>query len=95
MNKKVLIYGLLVIFASMTTVAAAEEVYVTATGSKYHKSSCRLIRNKETAKAMDKDEALASNHQPCKVCFKDDLVESDSDDQEKITKSEAATKSKK
>ena len=93
MSRKVLVYGLLIMFAATTTVAFADEVYVTDKGSKYHKVSCRLIRNKDAAKTMDKDEAIASGHEPCKVCFKEDLVTNDKADEEKLPQTSKKSKS--
>ncbi len=93
MTKKGLIYGLLIMFAATTTLAFADEVYVTGKGAKYHKAECRLIRNKE-AKPMEKDEAMASGHKPCKVCFKEDLVTSETPDQEKLTQTDTKSNKK-
>ena len=95
MSRKVLmVYGLLIMFAATTTMAFAEEVYVTGKGSKYHKISCRLIRNKDAAKALDKDEAIASGHEPCKVCFKENLLTDDEADQGKGTQMDKKSKGK-
>ena len=94
MTRKGLIYGLLILFTATTTLAFADQVYVTEKGSKYHKAECRLVKNKEP-KAMDKDEAIASGHEPCKVCFKEDLVTNESSDQEKLTQNDKKSNHKK
>ena len=70
---KLMMIGLLGALLTTTTFAFAENVYVTANGSKYHKASCRLIRNNEKAKEMSKEEAMKSGHEPCKQCYKEDL----------------------
>lgn len=41
-------------------------VYVTKTGSKYHKSGCRYLSNSQIA--MDKNEAISKGYSACSVC---------------------------
>ena len=83
MIRKIMILALKVSFVAMTTCAFAEEVFVTQKGAKYHKATCRLIKNKEVT-AMEKDKAVENDYTPCKRCFKEDVVtEAQESNQEK------------
>ena len=41
-------------------------VYITKTGTKYHKSSCGMLKN--GSQAIDLDTAAAKGYTPCKAC---------------------------
>ncbi|PZD76622.1 Ada metal-binding domain-containing protein [Mesonia sp. K7] len=43
-----------------------EVVYITKTGNKYHKSSCRYLKNSKIK--TTKTEAKAAGYTACKVC---------------------------
>lgn len=43
-------------------------VYLTKTGSKYHTSSCDIIRRTENPKIVSLGEALAEGYEPCSLC---------------------------
>lgn len=46
--------------------ASGDTVYVTATGTKYHRAGCRYL--KESSIAMSRSDAIAQGYTPCKVC---------------------------
>ena len=68
MIKKVMLMGLVMTMLTATAVFA-EDVYATHNGKKYHKESCRLIKNKKPQK-IDKAEAIKKGLTPCNSCFK-------------------------
>ena len=74
MFKRMTVLSLLLAFLMMSTAAFAENVYVTAKGTKYHKADCRLIQNKDT-KEMDLQKAIDAGYEPCKKCFKEEKKE--------------------
>lgn len=43
-------------------------VYITKTGSKYHKQSCHYVKNKNTL-AVTLKEARAKGYTPCSICY--------------------------
>jgi micrococcal nuclease len=47
---------------------ASGTVYVTRTGSKYHRAGCRYVVNNKGAVAMALDQAAARRYAPCSVC---------------------------
>ena len=53
-------------------VSAAQEVYATPNGKKYHKVDCPFIQNKRAQKFSKKD-AMGKGLTPCPKCFKEDL----------------------
>ncbi len=66
----------MVLLSTMTLVtiqssSAAEDVYVTKNGKKYHKEDCRLIKNKGAEKISKKD-AVGKGLVPCLKCFKEE-----------------------
>ena len=76
MFKKILAVSLFMIVVSSAN-AFAEDVYTTVKGTKYHKESCRLLKNKESAIKLDKKQAVDQGYAPCGRCFKEDLVKLD------------------
>jgi len=48
--------------------AVSGTVYVTRTGSKYHRAGCRYVVNNKGAVAMAFDQAAARRYAPCSVC---------------------------
>lgn len=72
MIKKLFILGVVLSF-TVSSVYAAEKVYVSGKGTKYHQVHCRWIKDKEV-RELDKDVAIAEGFVPCKVCSKDDLL---------------------
>ena len=49
------------------TETVEELVYVTKTGTRYHKADCRYVRNNKTSKSITAEEAK-TDYIPCKVC---------------------------
>ena len=91
MIKKVLLMGLCAALLASTTLAFAGDVFVTKSGTKYHKEDCRLIKNRETTK-MDEQEAIEEGYTPCGRCFKEKAKEAKASD--KSTKKSIAKKKK-
>lgn len=79
MVRKMLVLTILTAFLAITTAAIAEDVFTTPNGTKYHKETCRLVKNKENIQTLDKDDALEEGYEPCKRCFKADLSEAESE----------------
>lgn len=52
--------------AVTTTTPAAETVYITPTGNKYHRAGCRTIKKESTP--ISRSEAIEQGYEPCKVC---------------------------
>jgi len=50
----------------IAAVASAETVYVTKTGSKYHRASCQHLSKSSTA--IELSDAVARGYEPCKTC---------------------------
>ena len=50
---------------------AAQDVYATASGRKYHKVDCPFIQNRKPHK-LSKKEALEKGLAPCPKCFSED-----------------------
>ena len=46
--------------------SSTEVVYITNTGEKYHKGSCRYLSNSKIE--IDLDEAIDKGYEACKVC---------------------------
>ncbi len=74
MIRKLMMIGMLMVFLSATTHAFAEDVFVTQRGAKYHKAICRLVKNKDNITKFEKKEAIEKGYEPCKRCFKEDVV---------------------
>lgn len=72
MFRKIATLGILIAFVSISSLAFAEDVYVTKNGHKYHKEICRLIKNKKPEK-VTKADALDKKLEPCGLCYKEDL----------------------
>lgn len=66
----VLIIALLAVmvqaFSGCDIVGKGDTVYITKTGSKFHRAGCRYLR--ESKIAIDRDEAIALGYTPCSVC---------------------------
>jgi len=77
MIRKLMMAGVLITFLSVTTHVFAEDVFITQKGSKYHKETCRLIKNRDNVQTLDKEKAVEENYGPCKRCFKEDVVAND------------------
>jgi hypothetical protein len=73
MIRKLIMAGMLITFLSATTIVFAEDVFITANGTKYHKEICRLIKNKDGVSKIDKKEALENDYGPCKRCYKESI----------------------
>lgn len=81
MMRKSMILGVLIVFLAAATGAFAEEVFVTAKGKKYHKAICRVVKNKEGITKLEKEAALEEGYDPCGRCFKEDILEDDTQSQ--------------
>ena len=71
--KRTIALSTLIAFLLTTSAVFAQDVFKTANGIKYHKQTCRLIKNKNAVK-IDKEEAIKQGLEPCKKCFKDELA---------------------
>lgn len=49
-----------------TTETQSETVYITDSGTKYHRSGCRYLS--DSSNAISKSAAIASGYEPCSVC---------------------------
>lgn len=74
--KKLLVLGLCMTFLAMSSLAFAEDVFVTKRGKKYHQEICRVIQ-KSKVTAIDELEAEEKGYEPCKRCFKEEGVKTD------------------
>jgi hypothetical protein len=82
-----IITGLCFLFLAANTLAFAEDVNVTANGTKFHKADCRFIKDKKS-ESIDKQEAIKQGYEPCQKCIKEDQASKDnSASSEKVTKS--------
>lgn len=67
--KKFVIITLCLSVLAVSTLAFAEDVYVTQHGKKFHKADCQLVKNREKT-TMDQAEAEKNGLEPCGKCFK-------------------------
>lgn len=74
MIRKLMMLGLLMTFLSAATCAFADEVFITPNGTKYHKETCRLIKNKGSLTKVGKEQVVEKGYGPCKKCFAEDLA---------------------
>lgn len=74
MIRKLMMTGMIITFLSVTTCVFAADVFVTPRGAKYHKEICRLVKDKDNITKLEKKEALEEGYEPCKRCFKEDVV---------------------
>jgi len=94
MIKKLFVIGLCLAFLGASAFAFAGEVYVTKNGTKYHKADCRLIKDRDVT-ALDEEEAIASDYEPCKRCFKEKYSEAESKEEPKMAKKSSEKSSSK
>ena len=64
--KKVISLSILLIFLTTTIDVIAQTVYVTKTGSKYHKDGCKYLSQSKIS--IDLSAAIAKGYGPCSVC---------------------------
>ena len=74
MIRKLVMAGMLMTFLSATTLVFAEDVFVTANGTKYHKEICRLLKNSQNVTKLDKKKAIEGKYGPCKRCYAEDVA---------------------
>jgi hypothetical protein len=74
MIRNLMMIGLVAAFLSATTCVFAADVFITSKGAKYHKETCQLLKNKGDVVKMEKNEAVKEGYEPCKRCFKEDVV---------------------
>lgn len=58
---------LLLFFSFVTLALAAQEVYLTPTGKKYHQQQCTTVRH--SSKSIDVKVAQKRQYLPCEICF--------------------------
>ncbi len=73
MLRKTIMTVLFLSLFAMTTLGAAEEVYVTKNGTKYHKELCRFIKNKGAEK-IDLQDAITKGLKACHKCYPDSVA---------------------
>jgi len=92
--KKMMLTALCLVFLSAGTLAFAEDVHITQNGAKYHKKTCRFVKNRETQK-IDKQQAVAENYKPCGRCYKEDLAIGNEKEGKKVALKQEGQKVKK
>ncbi|MGN0467646.1 MAG: hypothetical protein ACI4GY_02840 [Acutalibacteraceae bacterium] len=55
-------------FQTTSNESSSQTVYITASGTKYHKSGCSYLKNSSTASAINKNEAIEKGYTPCSRC---------------------------
>ncbi len=76
-----------IIFLFLLTSVSAQTVYITNTGSKYHREYCRYLSRSSNAISLSK--AIAEGYTPCKVCSPPITVTT-----KKVVKSQVTTNKK-
>ena len=71
MFQKGLMASVMALSLGLSTLAWAENVYVTPNGKKYHKPTCPLIQDRELTE-LDQVQAVEQAYEPCKKCYKED-----------------------
>lgn len=51
---------------SMQAQGAADIVYVTSSGQKFHRDGCQSLRKSKIQ--MTREDAIAKGYEPCKIC---------------------------
>lgn len=64
-SRLAVVIALALAFVVGVVAQAPETVYVTKTGSKYHRAGCSSLRRSSIAMTLD---AAAAKYQPCKIC---------------------------
>ncbi len=82
MIKKLMIVVMLMAFLSTASSVFAEDVFTTKRGKKYHKQICRLIKNKGAMTTHEKDAAVETGYQPCRRCYKEDIITDENKEEE-------------
>ena len=72
--KKIMMLGLCMAFLTMSSLAFAEDVFVTERGKKYHQETCRTIKKSKVI-ALDELKAKEKGYAPCRRCFKKKALE--------------------
>jgi len=63
--RRLLSVSTLIFFASLAVVAQTETVYVTRTGTKYHRASCRSLAKSSIPISLSE---AAGRYGPCSIC---------------------------
>ncbi len=71
MFQKSLITAAVAVGLCLSSLAWAENVYVTAKGKKYHQAACELIKKSQLTE-LDDAKAKEQGYEPCKKCFKEE-----------------------
>lgn len=66
MKRLILLIGLV---CALHTIAFTQNYYYTPSGEKYHKGSCRMVKN--VAYETSEQGAIDRGLKPCKICLKD------------------------
>ena len=72
--RKLVLIAVCVAVLSIQSFAMAADVLVTKNGTKYHKETCALIKNRQTT-AIDEKAAIEKGLKPCAKCFTETKVE--------------------
>lgn len=56
------------IFGASHHIEYINDFYITPTGLKYHRSTCRVIKGKNSARKMTKEEYESGLYEPCSIC---------------------------
>ena len=54
--------------SSSRTTEVEETVFVTSAGEKYHRSTCRYVKNKSNVRSMPVSSAISHGYEACSVC---------------------------
>lgn len=76
MFKKIMMWGVGLVFLSVTVGAFAEDVYMSKRGKKYHQETCPFMENvikNNKAQKLSKEEAMAQGRVACSRCFPDEV----------------------
>lgn len=72
--KKMMIVGLCMMILTVSSLAFAEQFYVTERGKKYHKENCRTIKNRDVT-GIEEEDAVEEGYAPCRRCLKAKALE--------------------
>jgi hypothetical protein len=65
--RKISLVVLIIVLAASFVFAQSDSVYITPTGKKYHRASCRTIKNSRITE-ISRDAAVSRGYGACKVC---------------------------
>jgi len=80
---------LLILSITLVSTISAQEVFTTKTGEKYHKSSCRYLKNSKYIIELKK--AIELGYDPCSVCKPTTKVKKSTSNTSSLTASKSNT----